>query len=194
MSMELPVVVEYVRFRNENGFAILSANLNSFSGKYTPALEDIVKQNIPKNEYNNFTISLGMLDPYEKPEGRQYIFIGDFANHPKFGPQFKAEFYYQDEPKTQDGLQSYLMTLPNIKEARSAAIIAHFGVEGTIRILNEDPMRLSEISGLTQQRIPPIKEAWDRDNALRELYVWLGQHQISPVLGKKIYSKWRQDS
>jgi len=192
--MEIPGIVEYVRYRNDAGFAILSVSLNALSSKYQTEMEDVIKANIPPNKYDNFTVSTNMMDSYEKPEGRQYIFVGDFFKHPKYGEQFKAEFYYQDEPKTIDGLKCYLMTLPNIKEARSSEIIQKFGVDETIRILDEDPMRLVEINGITEPRVKPIKDAWDRDKALRHLYVWLGEHEISPAIGKKVYDKWKQNS
>ena len=154
--MELPCIVERIIFCKENGFAILAANLNPDSSKYNVDLEDVVEPYIKKDGYNNFTITLGNMNPHENANGGQYIFIGDFVNHEKYGPQFRAEFYYHDAPTTEDGLRAYLMLLPNIKEKRSQDIIRRFGVAETIRILDEDPMRLTEINGLTEKRIAPI--------------------------------------
>ena len=146
--MEIPVLVEYVRYRNDNGFAILSASLNAFSSFYKPEMEKLIEENCSssggikyfgKTGSETFTISLGMLDPQDNPVGQQYIFAGDFSKHPKYGDQFKSEFYYKDAPRTFDGLQIYLQTLPNIGESRSKIIINKFGVDETIRILDEDP-------------------------------------------------------
>jgi len=192
--MEIPVIVEHTIFKKDDGFAILACVLNAYSSKYTEELEDIVKNNTDSNQYNNFTITLGTLDPHEKVEGRQYIFIGEFIKHAKFGRQFKADFYYMDEPATEEGLREYLITLPNIKEVRSAEIIRKFGLSETIRILDEDPSRLTEINGLNEKRIPPIKAKWDREKRLRELYIWLVEHGVTPKLGKKIYNTWRDKS
>jgi len=86
------------------------------------------------------------------------------------------------------------MTLPNIKEMRSAAIIERFGVEGTIDALDNDADRLLEINGITPARLELIKKAWDDDRKLRELYVWLSDHGIPPKIGKKIYETWKEDS
>jgi len=192
--MELPVIVEKVIFQNEKGFAILACSLNPYSSKYKEELEVVLLKNINLNKYNNFTITTSMFDPHEKAEGRQYIFIGDFIKHEKYGEQFKSEFYYQDRPSTEEGLRVYLMSLPNIKEARSSDILKTFGVEETIRILDKEPSKLIEINGITEKRIPPIKIAWDRDRILRELYIWLNDHGISPQLGKKIYATWGDNS
>jgi exodeoxyribonuclease V alpha subunit len=192
--MELPVVVERVVFRKENGFAILAANLNPDSGKYDPSMEDVVAPYIKKDGYNNFTITLGDMDPHENSDGGQYIFVGEFVTHEKFGNQFKAEFYYKDAPTTEDGLKVYLMSLPNIKGRRSTAILRRFGVAETLRILDEDPMRLKEINGLTEPRIKRIVEVWKKEKGRRELYMWLSEHGVDPKVGKKVYNKWGEKS
>ena len=192
--MEIPVIIEHTIFKKDDGFAILAANINAYSSKYTNELEETVKKNTKPNRYNNFTITTVLEDVHEKIEGKQYIFIGEFIKHPKFGEQFKADFHYLEEPNTEEGLREYLMSLPNIKEARSAEIIRKFGLEGTIDILDNDPSKLMEINGITEKRIPPIKEKWDREKRLRELYIWLVEHGISPKLGKKIYNTWGEKS
>ena len=46
-----------------------------------------------------------MLDINENPTGGQYVVCGEFVQDKKWGRQFKADFYYQDEPSTEDGLK-----------------------------------------------------------------------------------------
>lgn len=192
--MELPCLIERVRFRSPEGFTILSASLNAYSSKYDTGLEDLIAEKIRDNKYDTFTITITASDPEEKFEGRQCVFIGDFSHHPKYGDQFKAEFYYQDEPTSEDGLQAYLMTLPNIKEVRSKDIIKRFGIEGTIDVLDNHPYRLVEINGITEKRVEPIKQQWDKDKTLRDLYVWLSEHGISLKLGQKAFELWSYDT
>jgi len=192
--INLPCIVEYVRYREDKGFAVLSCNLNAFSSEYNESMEELLKQNIKDNKYDNFTVTIGMLDKNENPKDKQYVFSGDFASHPKFGAQFKAEFYYQDIPKTSDGLKIYLMSLPNIKQARSTAIIEKFGVEKVLDIMQNDYMKLTEINGITEARALIIKQAWDKDKQLRELYTWLSKHGVSLTLAKKIYENWQGKS
>lgn len=191
--MELPAIISYVQFRNDNGFALLAAELDPYSARYTAEMDEIVKDAIHK-KYGTFTISIGMLDPNEDPKGGQYIFVGDFVINPKYGRQFKADFYYQDTPTTEDGLKAFLMTLPNIKESRSDAIIRKFGVLGTIEVLDLTPHRLTEINGITEKRIAPIQKAWEEKKYLRELYTWLTTHKIPANLADKIYKEWGRDS
>ena len=174
--MELPCIVRYVSFRNDKGFAILSCDLDPYSAKYTTEMEQMIEGAV-NEKYQTFTVSLGALDPQEDPAGGQYIFVGDFVTNPKYGRQFKAEFYYQDAPTTEDGLEAFLMSLPNIKESRAAAIIKRFGVQGTIDVFENNPQALTEINGINEKRLPAIMKAWEEKKYMRELFAFLTSHQ-----------------
>ena len=191
--MELPCDVKYVSFRNDSGFAILSCNLDKDSARYKSEMDALVEEAInPK--YKSFTVTLSMLPNDENPSGGQYVFVGDFVVNPKYGKQFKADFYYQDEPTTEDGMRAFLMTLPNIKEQRSQAIIDKFGVDGVAELLDNNPEQLLEINGINAKRLPAIKAAWDERKYLRELYTWLTSHSIQIGLADKIYKEWGKKS
>ena len=188
-NMELPVIVEWVRIFGGN-FALLSCNLNVYSERYSEDLEDIIEPYISK-KYHTFTITANVAND-EEIQGGQYIFIGDFITHPKFGQQFKAEFYYQDVPATDEGLKSFLMTLPNIKEKRSEAIVAKFGVKGTFDVLNNNIYRLAEINGITTQRIPAIEKAWQEKKCMRELYEFFVSKGLPIKMADAAYKQWGQ--
>jgi len=194
MSIELPVLVEKVVFRNEKGFAILACSLNPYSIKYNVEMEDLIDKNTKKNKYNNFTVTIGTLSQYGKVEGKQYIFVGEFVKNDKYGDQFKAEFHYADMPTNEDGLREYLMEFPYIKQAISADIIKTFGFDETIRILNEEPLKLTTIKWITEERVKPIKDKWDSEKTKRDLYMWLIDHGIPPTIGEKVYAKWFDES
>ena len=192
--MDLPCIVEYVRFRKDDGFAILSCSLNAFSSKYTVEQEDVIIANFNEKDRSSFTVTLGMLGASENPQGKQYIFVGDFTKHPRFGNQFKAEFYYEDEPTNEDSLRICLMELPHIKDARVRDILNTFGVDETLRILKEEPRLLLRISGINEARLPFIEKAWKSKQHLRELYMWLSQYGISAKIGEKAYKNWQEKS
>ncbi len=193
--MELPVIIDKVVFRNEKGFAILAAALNAYSPKYLPELEDIVAKNTKKTAYNNFIISVGDLDPHEHCEGGEYIFIGDFIKHEKYGEQFKSTFRYREIPNTEEGMVAYLKDeMPNIGKVRSLEMVRKFSVAGILKIMDENPNRLTEINGLTEKRIPAIKEKWDKEADRRRLYLWLSDHGVPPEVGKKAYGVWGSES
>jgi exodeoxyribonuclease V alpha subunit len=186
--MELPIIVEHIR-SFANGWSLMSCNLNPYSELYSDELEAMVQPYIDK-KYHTFTVTGTIPEDMCNMEGGQFVFIGDFCTHPKYGNQFKADFFYQDVPATEDGLTCFLMSLPNIKESRSKAIVSKFGVQGTFDILNNDIYRLTEINGITVHRIPAIEKAWQEKKCLRELYEFLVEHGISHKFAEAIYKKW----
>jgi len=195
MSLELPCILQKIIYQKPDGFAILAVDLNANSSIYTVDLEDKVKENCDFSKYNNFTVTLGMFGrDAASTEGQQFVFIGDFATHKKYGKQFRADFFYQDIPKTEDGFRHFLMTLPNIKEVRSREILNKFGIDGTIDVLDNDPIRLTEINGITEKRIPPIKRAWDEQKTLRDLYEFLSEYNVDLKLAKRIYKELGENS
>lgn len=192
MSLEIPIIVEKVIFRSPKGFAILACSLNPNSDKFDFKLKRLVEGQVKKNSYNNFTVTINRLGDDEEPEGRQYIFHGDFAKHEKYGDQFKADSYYQDIPHTEIGFRNFLMKLPNVKKSISKDIIQTFGVEETIRILDEEPRKLLQINYITERRLPAIIAEWKKTSAKRNLEIRLMDYGISSVFSEKIYNAWKE--
>lgn len=196
--MELPIIVEYVTYpkkpiASDTGFKILACNLDAFSAKYKPEMEELVEDCINK-KYNSFTVSVVFPDPNENPKGGQYIVVGDFVVDKKYGKQFKGEFIFQDKPTTEDGMLAFLCSLPNIKESRSRAVLDRFGVEGTIDVLDNDIYKLTEVNGITEKRIPTIEKAWNEKKHLRDLYTWFTLHEIKVTIADVAYKIWGKDT
>ena len=106
--MELPVIVQKVVFRNDQGWATIGYELNANSSQYKVEMEDLIEKNIKKNKYNNIPATLNMLEKDDNVEGQQLILVGDFFQHPKYGSQFKSTFFYQDIPTNENGFRGFL--------------------------------------------------------------------------------------
>jgi len=194
MSIEIPVVVDKVIFKSPKGFAILACSVNPYSDKFDFKLNHLIESNVKKNSYNNFPITISQLGDDEEPEGKQYIFQGDFIKHEKYGEQFKAEGYYIDMPHTEEGFRKFLMDLPNIKKSISKDIINTFGVEETMRILDNEPTKLLQINYITEKRLPAIVAEWKKTAIKRSLKIQLMEYGISSNFAEKIYSVWKENS
>ena len=190
--MELPVIVEFVR-PFPSGWALISCNLNPYSDKYTNDMEEIVAPCINK-KYGSFTVTANLPEEIGDMKGGQFVFVGEFVKHPKYGYQFKSEFVYDEVPATEEGLILFLMMFPNIKESRSRAIVEKFGVDGAIDVMNNDINRLIEIPGITEKRLGAIKKFWDEKSVLRDLYQFLIKHKISCKYAEPISRRWGSDS
>ena len=187
--MELPTIINRVTYQKDS-FCILSANLDIYSPRYKPEMEEMVKDAINK-KYDSFTVVIkNLMSPIENVSGGQYIFVGEFVNDPKRGKQFQSEFYYLDIPSSTESLQTFLMILPNIKEARSQAILKKWSIDEIIDILDNNPNRLTEINGITSKRIAAIKKEWDEKRYLCKFYTWLLDNQISIKIADKAYKLW----
>ena len=191
--MEIPAIVERVTMRKENGFSLLAVSLNKNSTKYSKEVENTVAPLVNKN-WGNITIPMPNLDANINPEGCEYVFIGDINKHPKYGYQFKLEYYYQDKPNSYDSMRSYLMTLPNIGDMRSAEILSKWSMDELVDVLDNTPEALTCIRGLTPERIQVLKKAWDEKKIMRELYEFLIKHNVSHSLAGKIFERWEMNS
>jgi hypothetical protein len=124
--VELPVVVEHVRFHSDDGYAILGVNVNIESEKYKNNKKEIDKlvgevlktsvkpQTSSDNFYrsykatSNLVVAVDAFPKSEKPQGKSYIFCGEFIKHKRYGDQFKADCFYADFPNRQKRLLIHL--------------------------------------------------------------------------------------
>lgn len=117
---------------------------------------------------------------------------GDFKIDPKYGKQFITDYYECCLPNRTDMLEKYLATgvIKGIGPARAKAIIEKFG-EQTIAIMEEDPIRLSEIPGIGKRTAELIGRRMQNRGKMQSLMIKLGNYGIGPALGKKIYQKYK---
>ena len=120
---------------------------------------------------------------------------GEWANHPKYGPQFKIMQYKSIMPATVYGIQKYLGSglIEGIGPVMAKRMVAAFGKE-TLNVIEQDIKRLKEVSGIGQKRIAMIKKAWDNQKEIREVMVFLQGHGVSSGYAAKIFKKYGNES
>ena len=192
-TLELPAIVHKVGISTGSGFGVLNCYYNHDSDKHDENLMEMA-ESLYDYQYNTISVVISDLKIGEELEGKQYIFVGHIKKHPKYGLQFVSKFRYVEVPCNYEGLKAFLMTLPNIKYSRSKDILDRFGVEGTIDILENNPIKLTQISGITAERAKAIHEKWMEENKLKELYFWLSKYSIDLSLAQKVYKEWGDDS
>ena len=106
----------------------------------------------------------------------------------KYGLQLSVEQWQEIVPRTTDGIKGYLASglLKGIGEKTAAAIVERFGLE-TLDILEEQPERLLEIKGITEERLADIKTSYAESRMLRDLMTLLSPYKVTPVTAQKIY-------
>ena len=116
---------------------------------------------------------------------------GHWETHPQYGKQFSVTAMRSVLPATVPGIKKYLGSglVKGVGPVTAKRIVDHFGTE-TLDIIDNQPQRLSEVSGVGRKRISMIKAAWAEQNAVREVMIFLQGHGVSPSLAAKIYKRY----
>jgi len=116
---------------------------------------------------------------------------GTLVQDKRHGEQLRAESVTEIAPSTLAGVEKYLGSgaIRGIGEGFAKRIVAAFGLE-TLRVLDEQPGRLSEVEGLGRKRAEAIGAAWHEQRALRDVMVFLQAHGASPALAIRIFKRY----
>lgn len=127
--------------------------------------------------------------------GTRVRVTGDFVRDPRRGEQFRAESLVAIEPATLVGLEKYLGSglIPGIGPGFAKRIVETFGME-SLRILDAEPDRLAEVSGIGARRVAEIKKAWIEHRAIANVMVLLQTHGASPALAARIFQRYGERS
>ena len=161
-------------------------------------ISGVVNSIIYRNTENGWTVLELGLDEGEKltvvgalplaSVGERIELVGAYASHPKYGSQFKAVSYHTLAPATLSAIESYLGSglIKGVGPATARAIVAAFGMD-TLTILDEDPLRLSEISGIGGKRRDMILASYTENRMMRDILLALEPYGITVNQAYKLY-------
>ena len=148
--------VERVVFRNpENGWTVLDLDAGETLEKVVGTFADV-------------------------HVGEQLIMQGDWVEHPKFGRQFRMESHSSRLPTDTLAILRYLSSgaIRGIGPATAARVIDKFG-DDALRILEEEPIRLSEVRGITREKAKKLGEEFQAQSGLRELMLTFATYGLT---------------
>ena len=132
------------------------------------------------NEQNFYTVAVfesadeqfyavGTL-PYPKT-GRDYRLTGEWKTHPKYGEQFSFTSFEEMEPRGEEGILAFLASgsIKGIGPSAAEKIVKRFG-EHALEVIQNEPDRLTEISGIGKVKAKAIHEGYEdcgRNKVLR---------------------------
>ncbi|MBD3391486.1 MAG: ATP-dependent RecD-like DNA helicase [Chitinivibrionales bacterium] len=121
-------------------------------------------------------------------KGESVLVRGEQVNDPRYGPQLRVSSYELARPVTLDGMRMLLSSglIANIGPHRAQKIIDTFGT-GTLDILDREPKRLLQVSGIGKKTLANIVDAWKKQQHVRDLMLFLQQFGVSVNLAQKIY-------
>lgn len=106
----------------------------------------------------------------------------------KYGTQLEVESCEEIVPYTDEGMKGYLSSclVKGIGEKIADEIIKRFGSD-TINIIENEPNRLLEIKGISEQKLEEIKRTFNESYSVRSLMILLSPFNISPTTAMHIY-------
>ena len=120
--------------------------------------------------------------------GERLMVTGKWINHTTFGRQFEAEFLERMMPQSSMEILSYLSSriIKGIGPRMAARIVEHFGDE-TLSVMEREPLRLAEISGISREKAKLIGEEFHQRVGMRALMEFFALHQLPAELAVRTY-------
>lgn len=166
-------------------------------------IEGYVDHIIYRNQDNGYTVASLVVDGEELTcvgtfqylnEGENIRAKGKYTEHPSYGKQFSVYSYDAVIPQDSQAMERYLASgaIKGVGAALAARIVRKFGSD-TLRIIDEEPERLSEVKGISDRKAREIAEQVEEKSDMRKAMMFLQQYGISQTLGAKIYQQYKQD-
>ena len=80
--------------------------------------------------------------------------------------------------------------IKGVGAALAARIVRKFG-DDTLRIIDEEPERLSEVKGISDRKAREIAQQVEEKSDMRKAMMFLQHYGISQTLGAKIYQQYK---
>lgn len=124
--------------------------------------------------------------------GESLRLTGRWTSHPRYGRQFEVRSYATVLPATIQGIQRYLGSglIKGIGPVMAERMVAHFGTD-ILRIIEEEPQRLTEVAGVGPKRTRLVAAAWEEQKAIKEVMLFLQGVGVSTSLAVRIYKQYR---
>jgi exodeoxyribonuclease V alpha subunit len=120
---------------------------------------------------------------------------GEWINDRTHGQQFKARFMRTSEPTSIDGIEKYLGSgmIRGIGPVYAKKMVKAFG-EKVFDVIEAEPDRLREVTGIGAVRAKRITDAWAEQKIVREIMVFLHSHGVGTARAVRIYKTYGADA
>ena len=170
---QLRCVVERITYQNEqNGYTVLKCRAKGYQDLVT------VVGSMPETHV-----------------GSVLTLTGSWRVDSKYGRQFSAESYEETLPATVYGIEKYLGSglVKGIGPKFAHRIVQQFGAE-TLNVIEEEPDRLLEVSGIGKVRVDRIKKSWVEQKEIKNIMLFLQGHDVSTAHATRVYKTYGSDS
>ena len=120
--------------------------------------------------------------------GERLMVTGKWSSHQSYGRQFEAEFLERLMPQTESEILSFLSSrvIKGVGPVTATRIVRKFG-DQTLRILEQEPHRLTEVSGISPAKAKHIGEEYRLQVGMRNLLEFFALHHLPAELAVRAY-------
>ena len=120
---------------------------------------------------------------------------GEWINDRTHGLQFKARFMRTSPPSSVEGIERYLGSgmIRGIGPVYAGKLVRDFG-EKVFDVIEAEPARLREVTGIGPMRAKRITDAWAEQKAVREIMVFLHGHGVGTARAVRIFRTYGADA
>jgi exodeoxyribonuclease V alpha subunit len=113
---------------------------------------------------------------------------GQWVRSPKFGRQFQAKEMLVSVPKKAVGIEKFLSSglIKGVGQVYAKKLVQQFG-DQTLEIIEHEPERLKEVSGLGKKKIQAIIKSFASQKEVHAIMVFLQSHGFGSARAMRIY-------
>lgn len=170
-SERLQGTVEDVVFKNpENGYVVFVLNCNDIPVDVVGELGDIA-------------------------EGEKLELCGSYISSAKYGRQFRAVSCSRIPLTSPIEIRRYLGSgiIKGLGPSLAKKMVDKFGAD-VFDVLENDPLRLSELNGISEDRALSLSCEYRRLSGMRELADYLAEYEIGPSVAAQVWKKYDSSS
>ena len=159
---------------------------------------------IYRNEENGYTVAVmesdteyftvvGNLPNCAKGSG--FTLRGTVKEHPLYGEQFAFTDFTEEMPKTREAIFDFLCSgvIKGVGPVTASALLARFG-EDTIRVIEEEPERLKEVSGIGEKTAENIASSYRAHREFADVSLELGELGLSIAQSMRLYAAYGSET
>ena len=123
--------------------------------------------------------------------GQELILWGEYVNNAKYGKQFKANSYEVVPPNSPSKIKQFIGSglIEGVGPVTAERIVKLFGAD-TLRIMEEEPQRLSAVKGISAGKATAIGEKYAQIKDMQAAIVFLQGFDITLNMAVKIYKHY----
>ncbi|NMD43020.1 MAG: ATP-dependent RecD-like DNA helicase [Firmicutes bacterium] len=121
-------------------------------------------------------------------EGESLCITGKWQVHHRYGRQVAVERWERVLPVTEEGLKRYLSSglIKGVGPVTAAAMVRQFGL-ASLEVLEQEPERLQEVSGIGPKKAAAILESYGKYREMQNVLIFLQGYGIGVGQALRLY-------